>query len=242
LPVGKVRVIVEPVDSEWGLVEPSSPSDNERHLMMIKNLWRDVTYPIRAIISDTKRIDRELAERLNEILNERQRLKLNACSSSIRVWATLASKARSNFLVLSEIDAGKSLYVSYRSFPVSEPIEKVIDDVVSYEDDLYNHNVSVSLKSQIQDNLPNVWADKDRTYSVLFELVMNACRATSLKGNITISAIFVKQDNQPMVQISVSNPGRAIAADKRKRLFENFPCFCAIEHEKWRLDSIMSQG
>jgi signal transduction histidine kinase len=77
---------------------------------------------------------------------------------------------------------------------------------------------SVSLRNEVPDDLPALFADRERLHQVLFNLVDNAVRFTPHGGDVRVTAHRVNGS----VQIAVADTGAGIPAEHLPRLFERF--------------------
>lgn len=91
------------------------------------------------------------------------------------------------------------------------------------------------LKSDIQENIKNIYADEGRIKQILVNLTSNAIKYTP-SGSVSISTELVigKKD---MVKIKISDTGMGIAAKDREKLFQKF---YRIQNEK--TDKIVGTG
>ncbi len=80
---------------------------------------------------------------------------------------------------------------------------------------------SVRLNMEVESDLPQVWGDEIRTRQVLINLLSNAAKFTN-DGSITINAFAVQREEGLLVQISVSDTGIGIPADKLDSVFVAF--------------------
>jgi signal transduction histidine kinase len=78
--------------------------------------------------------------------------------------------------------------------------------------------VGVTLENDVDEGIPAVFADLDRLFWVLFQLIDNAIKFTPSGGSVRLSA---KQDDQ-LVIISVSDTGIGIPPDRIEEIFEPF--------------------
>ena len=76
----------------------------------------------------------------------------------------------------------------------------------------------IDLELSIQENLPNVKCDLEKTVWVVVNLLSNSIRYSSQKGKITIEA---KEENM-FVIISVKDEGPGISEEEQKRIFEKY--------------------
>ncbi len=77
---------------------------------------------------------------------------------------------------------------------------------------------SVRIETDLPEALPFVRADGEWIVEVLSKLLDNACKFTEANGQITISA----QVAGPAVEVTVTDTGRGIEADRLKTVFERF--------------------
>jgi signal transduction histidine kinase/CheY-like chemotaxis protein/putative methionine-R-sulfoxide reductase with GAF domain len=79
----------------------------------------------------------------------------------------------------------------------------------------------IRLRQEVDPTVSTAWGDEFRTRQVLLNLVSNAAKFTA-QGAITLSAFPVDQNGREMVQISVTDTGIGIPADKLEAVFEAF--------------------
>lgn len=85
----------------------------------------------------------------------------------------------------------------------------------------------VTIKIDIQDDLPAVQLDRERMVQVLTNLVSNALRYTPSKGKITLAA----RASTAGVVLEVKDTGAGIPADQIENIFERFYRVDASRHE-----------
>ena len=79
----------------------------------------------------------------------------------------------------------------------------------------------IRLHQEIEENLPPAWGDEFRTRQALLNLVSNAAKFTH-EGAITASAFQVEYEGRSMIQVSITDTGIGIPADKLETIFEPF--------------------
>ena len=126
-------------------------------------------------------------------------------------------------LNVSRIEAGH-LVLQPQAFNIVGLIEKVIGVWESRE-------VSNRFEHPQAQNLPSVWADRDRTEEVLFNLIDNAIKYSAEGGSIRIDA----ESNDKIMMVSVSDYGVGIPADEVEKIFDKF-------HRVDRGDSTQTYG
>jgi signal transduction histidine kinase/methyl-accepting chemotaxis protein len=117
-----------------------------------------------------------------------------------------------DFLDVSRLEQGKFTFKN-EAFNIAKVIESVI-----YEIDQVSKEKGIYLKMEGNlDTYPFVYADKDRTKQIVYNLVGNAMKFTE-KGGITLSAKIDKK----LLKIFVKDTGRGIPQDKQSLLFRKF--------------------
>jgi signal transduction histidine kinase len=97
------------------------------------------------------------------------------------------------------------------------PLGPLVSQVLS-EIDVARPGRGVAVTSQVADDTPAAFADRERVHQVLFNLVDNAVRYTPDGGAVTVSA----HRNDGNVEIEVHDSGVGIVAEHLPRLFERF--------------------
>jgi PAS domain S-box-containing protein len=121
-----------------------------------------------------------------------------------------------DILDLSKIDAGK-MELAFDDVNIGELLQSVIPTVSGLIKDK-----PISLKQNIEPNIPIVRADAMRLRQVLINLLSNAAKFTD-EGSITIgAAVEARPDGRPEIVIRVTDTGAGIALEDRKKLFQPF--------------------
>ena len=81
------------------------------------------------------------------------------------------------------------------------------------------NNDNVIIRSKTTDELPLVWADRNKLSRVLTNLVDNAIKFTPQGGQVTIS---VEQISDDFIAVKVQDSGPGIPDEYRERIFERF--------------------
>lgn len=113
-------------------------------------------------------------------------------------------------LNVSRIEAGQ-LVLQPQVFNMKSLIDKVIDVWES-------RGVTNRFARPQAANLPSVWADRDRTEEILFNLVDNAIKYSPEGGLIRVDA---ESDGQNLL-ISVSDQGIGIPTEELEKIFDKF--------------------
>jgi signal transduction histidine kinase len=93
----------------------------------------------------------------------------------------------------------------------------LVQQVLS-EIDVARADRGVAISSEVPDDLPQAWVDRERVHQVLFNLVDNAVRYTPSGGAVTVSGYR----HNGSVEIKVHDTGVGIPAEHLPKLFERF--------------------
>ncbi len=99
-------------------------------------------------------------------------------------------------------------------------IESLINDIVQLQSPIVIAK-EISLKANIDPNLPSILADEQLLQRVLQNLVVNAAKFSSRYGSIAITARLVGPDSD-QIQISVQDDGIGIPDELKGRVFDKF--------------------
>ena len=113
-------------------------------------------------------------------------------------------------LNVSRIEAGQ-LILQPQAFNIVMLIEKVIGVWES-------RGVANQFEHPTAQNLPSVWADRDRTEEVLFNLIDNAIKYSPERAPIRIDAAA----DDKFVTVSISDRGIGIPLDEVDKIFDKF--------------------
>ena len=118
-----------------------------------------------------------------------------------------------DFLDASRLEQGKMAF-NYAEFSIEEIVEGVVYEMrtIIGEKKLY-----LKFDKMVLNSLPKVWADKNRTKQIVYNLVGNAAKFTE-QGGISIGA----QAEKDFVKVSVADTGRGVPLDSQKLLFHKF--------------------
>lgn len=122
------------------------------------------------------------------------------------------AKLIDDLLDLSRIESGRMKMV----FASVEPKSLIKRSIAIIENQAKAR--SISLKTNIPDNLPKILADETRLSQVLINLLDNAVKYTPEGGSVTITGFI----NKNLLQIDVADTGIGIPKKDLPRLFERF--------------------
>ena len=92
----------------------------------------------------------------------------------------------------------------------------VFEALEPFQMDFKDRNVTLGM--ELQDDLPEVWADTARMNHVFANLLSNALRYTPPGGKVTV----LGKADEERVQFSVSDSGKGIPSQYLARIFEQF--------------------
>lgn len=96
-------------------------------------------------------------------------------------------------------------------------IHQLISEIGTFIDPLLNKQ-KITLKTEIQKDLPEISGDRDQLKQVLLNLLLNSMESIIDKGQILMTVTL--EGNK--VQLSVEDNGRGIAKEHRRKIFEPF--------------------
>ena len=118
-----------------------------------------------------------------------------------------------DLLTLSQMETG-GIKMHYEHFNIQETVQEVFDQLESEAD-----KKGIQLKLERTQLVTYVYADRQRIYQVLINLVGNAIKYTK-QGGKTVRVYFAK--NEEGIDVAVKDEGRGIPSEDIKRIFERF--------------------
>lgn len=117
----------------------------------------------------------------------------------------------SDLLNVSRIESGRALEINWKRTDAGDIINKVVSAQKSYTD---KHTFEV----QLPDPFPRIMADQDKFDQILTNLLNNAVKYSPRGGTVTVQG----HSEDGWIQISVTDQGIGIPADKLTKVFERF--------------------
>jgi signal transduction histidine kinase len=148
-----------------------------------------------------------LEEKVGALTPKQTELLLAAREESERLCGIL-----NNLLDMNRIESDRAA-LDFRRVPTPSLVAEALEPL---EADF--RDKGVSLASQVQYDLPDVWADVTRVNHVFANLLSNALRYTLPGGKVTVRATADEQ----WVRFSVSDTGSGIPAEHLSHVFEPF--------------------
>ena len=163
---------------------------------IISKKFKDVIYPM-LVLEDkkTKKTADQIESNLDIIISEGQRL----------------TSLINDVLDIAKMEAGKIEWKDERF-----TARYVVEHAVSATSSIFSEK-GLGIITDIEDDLPEIFADKDRFIQVVINLLSYAVKFTD-KGDITIRA----KSSGDFVLISVSDKGMGISKDNLNKVFEKF--------------------
>jgi signal transduction histidine kinase len=122
------------------------------------------------------------------------------------------SRLVDQLLDLSRLESGE-LTLRREGVPLGPLVAEVLSEV-----EVVRSGREVRVEDQVSDDIPLVFADRERLHQVLFNLLDNAVRLTPPGGEVVVSAHRV----DGRCEVSVADTGPGIPAEHLPRLFERF--------------------
>jgi len=148
-----------------------------------------------------------LEEKIGSLTPKQTELLVAAREDSDRLHSIL-----NNLLDISRIESGK-VEMNFRKV---SPHSMIFEALEPFQMDFKDRNVM--LGTELQDDLPEVWADTARMNHVFANLLSNALRYTPPGGKVTV----LGKADEEWVQFSVADSGKGIPSQYLARIFEQF--------------------
>lgn len=96
-------------------------------------------------------------------------------------------------------------------------IQKLVASTcANFNKEALDKNIQFTIENEVPDAV--LWIDRDKTDTILYNLLSNAFKYTPDGGSITVRV----KEKEDFITISVADTGKGIAQDKKNRLFERF--------------------
>jgi signal transduction histidine kinase len=150
-------------------------------------------------------------------VNEMQASFLTTIHSNVDRMNTIVSDLND----LTKIQVGR-LRLEYQSIAIQEAVEEVVRSLRSQLEEKEQ-----TLKLELPDDLPQVWADPNRVAQILTNLLSNAHKYTAKGGTITLGAdkpdeLTGSSRGVEVVHIWVQDTGIGIPAEDQDKIFEQY--------------------
>lgn len=169
----------------------------------LANMSHELRTPLNSIIG----FSRVILKGIDGPLTDLQKTDLTSIHNSGQHLLGLIN----NILDLSKIEAGK-MELNFEETEIEPIVKTVMSTAIALVKDK-----PVTLKTEIPEDLPTIWADPTRIRQVTLNLVSNACKFTE-EGTVTTRVIAEKN----RVIFSVIDTGIGIPPAKLSTIFEEF--------------------
>lgn len=169
----------------------------------LSNTSHELRTPLHGIIS----IAEAMIEDSKDMLNDKQKQNLSLIVISGRRLINLVNDI---------IDYSKLKHHDIRLNKKNVDIQKVVQIVLEMCEHIYV-NECIEMKNNIDENVPIIFADEERFFQIIYNLIGNAIKYTE-QGAIIIST----SQNNNMLEISIEDTGMGIPEDKFEDIFKSY--------------------
>jgi signal transduction histidine kinase len=168
-----------------------------------------VSHELRTPVTSIKGLAENMREGLLGPLNEKQQHYL----SRIHFNAERLSRLLRELLDLSKIESG-TMELRPTHLSLQEVVADLLDGFLPMA-----RQKAVAIDADCMRDMPKVYADRDKLYAVMANLVENAVKFTPAGGRIQLGAELV---DDRCVKIAVSDTGCGIAKEHLPKIFDKF--------------------
>jgi PAS domain S-box-containing protein len=183
----------------------------------ISTVSHELRTPLTSILGFANIISKKFKDSIYPVINlEDKKIKKTADQIESNLGIIISEGQRLTSLIndvldIAKMEAGKIEWKDER-FTAAYAIEHAVSATSS----LFQEK-KLGIVTDIEDGLPDIYADKDRFIQVVINLLSNAVKFTSY-GDITVSAKSFRDS----VLISVSDKGTGISKENITKVFEKF--------------------
>lgn len=174
----------------------------------LANISHDLRTPLTAIITHAEILRDGILGELNARQRESVVGMINGGRQLLDMVSDILTYARS---------AANQLTTSHTEFAV----DALIQQVISLNGPLASKRALV-MEVEVEPDLPQVWADRDKIQHVLSNLIGNAIDFTSAGGKVWVRATRFAKDSEPTILIEVGDTGIGIAPEHHELVFREF--------------------
>ena len=209
-------------DAFMGVVVTVRDITKEKEVDMMKTdfistVSHELRTPLTSILGFANIISKKFKDSIYPVINlEDKKIKKTADQIESNLGIIISEGQRLTSLIndvldIAKMEAGKIEWKDER-FTAAYAIEHAVSATSS----LFQEK-KLGIVTDIEDGLPDIYADKDRFIQVVINLLSNAVKFTSY-GDITVSAKSFRDS----VLISVSDKGTGISKENITKVFEKF--------------------
>jgi signal transduction histidine kinase/CheY-like chemotaxis protein len=207
LEVQKANGKLEKLNEDLAVARKEAEDASQAKSTFLSNMSHELRTPLNIVIGYSSSMLNMPAMYQHKPLADVYRKDLNAILSNGQYLLGLIN----DILDLSKIEAGK-LHIH----PEPVDLQTTIRGIVATSVGLAQQK-PIQIRPDIDEDLPQVWADETRIRQILLNLMSNAIKFTE-SGSVTLSAKVV--DNQ--IKLAVTDTGVGIPAEALLRIFDRF--------------------
>lgn len=174
----------------------------------LSNISHDLRTPLTAIITHAE----ILREGILGEITDKQRESISVIIAGGRQLLGMISE-----ILMHARESSEPLALMKSAFPIGE----VVNQVTVLNESLAGRK-SLFLECDIADELPPVFADRNKIIHILTNLLGNAFEFTPAGGRVWIKACRSHEEPGTMVMLEVGDTGRGIATDHHDLIFREF--------------------
>ncbi len=184
----------------------------------IANVTHELRSPLTAIRTALEMLDKELKTRINE---SDARILNNAIRNAERLGSLIT-----DILDFSKLESGEM-----RVHPAAvSPVEIAAEAVEAMHTWARTKYINLSA-ANLQETIPDIYADRRRTVQILINLISNAIKFTPNRGTIEIIIKRGPANLSQFIGFSVKDTGCGISKEDQAMLFQKFAQFAAGEKQ-----------
>ena len=176
------------------------------------DLLANVSHELRTPLTAIKGYTDYIREGKLGVVTEKQEKGLTVVQKNLDRLA----KSINDLLDFSRMDVGR-IALNIQPFDFSQLVDQIVTTVRSELDKRH-----IGFSKQVEPELPQVIADRDKLSQVVENLVMNAIKFTPEGGRITVSARRSERFGRPAAEIQVADTGIGIPASEIGKVFNRF--------------------
>ncbi len=205
--LGVVQDITDRKRAQLELINAKDVSEkaNRAKSEFLTSMSHEVRTPLNSILGFAQLLEMDVPEDRQSLLNT---------VAEIRGAGQELLTLINNVLDISKLETGSQQF-NMQSVHLNDVI---LDAIAMLENQLQQKQLHMLFDSEAYDDI-YVFADFDRLYQVMINLVSNAIKYNDTDGQVRIT---VKTDDNGMVDIDVSDTGAGIPEDKHDRVFQPF--------------------
>lgn len=127
--------------------------------------------------------------------------------------------------IVQQVETMKGMVNSFSNYarpPILESKPADINDLILEVTDLYSHDGTVNIKTDLSEDLPLIDIDTRRIRQVFNNLIKNAIDASPVNSDLYISSHKVSDKNFESVEIRIRDSGSGIADNIREQMFDPY--------------------